>query len=206
MIALLRGMVAGADSESVVLDVRGVGYRVFVPVDLLPDLRSAESEAVLHTVLVVREDALMLFGFRNTAERDLFVTLQSVTKVGPRVALGIIGALGFGALVRAIAAGDTRALTAAPGVGEKLAQRLVLELKERVAEVALEQSVESRLAESAGRGSTDDLVAMLVNLGYSRSDSRRAAEEALRGAGAEGDLAAAVREALKVLAAERGRT
>lgn len=205
MIALLRGVVLGRDDESVVVDVGGVGYRVCVPSDLLHESGLVSAEIVLHTELVVREDSLTLYGFREPAERDLFVVLQSVSKVGPRVALGILGALGYRALVRAIADGDTRALTAAPGVGERLAQRLVLELRERLAEVALEQSVESRVTQAAS-GSAEDLIAMLVNLGYSRSDSRRAAEEALRGAGPDTDLAAAVREALKVLTAERGRT
>ncbi|MPZ89004.1 MAG: Holliday junction branch migration protein RuvA [Nitriliruptorales bacterium] len=130
MIALLRGRVAAATLGQVVLDVHGVGYVVRIPPGSAPG--SPGEEITLHTHLAVREDAMTLYGFARASARDLFTVLLGVTGVGPKVALAALGTLGEDALRRAMVAEDVTALTVIPGVGRKSAQRMILELRERL--------------------------------------------------------------------------
>lgn len=130
MIALLRGRVAAATLGQVVLDVHGVGYVVHIPPGTSPG--SPGDEVTLHTHLAVREDAMTLYGFARASARDLFTVLLGVTGVGPKVALAALGTLGEDALRRAVIAEDVTALTVIPGVGRKSAQRMILELRERL--------------------------------------------------------------------------
>jgi Holliday junction DNA helicase RuvA len=165
MISRLRGKVAGRGEEGVVLDVNGVGYLV------LPTRRAAQKargkgEVTLDTYLHVREDALQLYGFADTAERELFIHLLSVSGVGPKVALSIVSGSTPAELLRAIALEDTARFQAIPGIGKKTAQRVVLELKEKLGDGV-------DIPADAGR---PDLVARdaLVELGYTVVEADRA--------------------------------
>ncbi|MBV8474859.1 MAG: Holliday junction branch migration protein RuvA, partial [Hyphomicrobiales bacterium] len=129
MIGKLKGIVETVDDEELILDVGGVGYVVSASARTLRALPPAGQAATLHIEAQVREDAIRLFGFLTTAERDWFRLLQSVQGVGAKVALGILGALSGEALSAAIARQDKAMMARAPGVGPKLAARLVLELK-----------------------------------------------------------------------------
>lgn len=129
MIAMLRGRVVSAALGELILDVHGVGYRVRVPV---ASFGAIGDEVVLHTHLAVREDAMTLYGFSDAVGRDLFETLLTVTGFGPKLALAAIGALGAEGLRRAVLGEDVHALTAVPGVGKKSAQRVILELREKL--------------------------------------------------------------------------
>jgi holliday junction DNA helicase RuvA len=130
VIALLRGRVAAATLGQVVLDVAGVGYQVRIPPGT--PVGAVGAEVTVHTHLAVREDAMTLYGFADVAGRDLFETLLSVTGVGPKLALAAIGSLGADGLRRAVVTEDVAALTVIPGVGKKGAQRMVLELREKL--------------------------------------------------------------------------
>ena len=130
MIALLRGRVVAAALGEVVLDVGGVGYQVHVPPTAVHAGLGAET--TLHTYLAVREDAMTLYGFAEPSAKALFVALLSVTGVGPKLALAAIGTLGAEGLRRAVVTEDVAALTVVPGVGRKSAQRIVLELREKL--------------------------------------------------------------------------
>jgi Holliday junction DNA helicase RuvA len=170
MISRLRGTVAGRGEEGVVLDVNGVGYLV------LPTRRAAQKargkgEVALETYLHVREDALQLYGFADAAERELFTHLLSVSGVGPKVALSIVSGSTPAELKRAIALEDTARFQAIPGIGKKTAQRVVLELKEKLGE-----GVE---VPAAGQPGSAHLVARdaLVELGYSLVEADRALAE-----------------------------
>ncbi|CAN5869879.1 Holliday junction branch migration protein RuvA [soil metagenome] len=133
MIALLTGTVAAASLGEVLLEVGGVGYRVLVaPASVTTDVGAT---VTLHTHLAVREDALTLYGFPTAAARGLFTTLLGVTGVGPKLALAAIGTLGADGLRRAVVTEDVAALTVVPGVGKKGAQRMILELRERLGSV-----------------------------------------------------------------------
>jgi holliday junction DNA helicase RuvA len=172
MISRLRGAVAGRGEEGVVLDVNGVGYLV------LPTRRAAQKargkgEVTFETYLHVREDALQLYGFADAAERELFVHLLSVSGVGPKVALSIVSGSTPAELLRAIALEDTARFQAIPGIGKKTAQRVVLELKEKLGDGV--ELAEAKTAQPAG----GHLVARdaLVELGYSVVEADRALAE-----------------------------
>ena len=169
MIARLRGVPAGRRDDGLVLDVGGVGYLVHATSSALRRANGA-SEVSLETYLHVREDALQLYGFAEAAERELFEHLLSVSGVGPKVALAIVSGSSAADLRRAIALGDTARFEAIPGIGKKTAQRVVLELKEKLGTVA-----GVPVPERAASGHPD-LIARdaLVELGFSIPDAERA--------------------------------
>lgn len=169
MIALVRGRVAASGLGAVVVDVNGVGYHVHVP----PGRISAQpgAEVTLHTHLAVREDALTLYGFADTATRDLFETLLGVSGVGPKLALAAIGALGADGLRRAVVAEDVAALTVIPGVGKKGAQRMILELREKLGAVAVAGRVPGTPAAQDARAEVREALAAL---GYAAGEVQAA--------------------------------
>jgi holliday junction DNA helicase RuvA len=132
MIAFLEGEVVEVGLNRVVLDVGGVGYELVVPSSLLSALAAVGGRARVHTRMVVREDSMTLYGFPSPDERELFDLLTGVTGVGPKVALAFLSSLSSDALRRAVVAGDADALTVVPGVGKKVAQRVVLDLRDRL--------------------------------------------------------------------------
>jgi Holliday junction DNA helicase RuvA len=132
MISFLEGEVIDKGVDRVVLNVAGVGYELVVATSLLAVLPPVGEQARVHTRLVVREDSMTLFGFASPDERELFDLLTGVTGVGPKVALAFLSSLKPEALRRAVAAGDADALTIVPGVGKKVAQRVVIDLRERL--------------------------------------------------------------------------
>jgi len=188
VIGMLRGTVAGSALGHVLLDVGGVGYRVAVPLGMATG--RAGAELVVHTHLAVREDALTLYGFAAAPDRDLFEVLLGVTGVGPKVALAGISALGAEGLRRAVLTEDVAALTAIPGVGRKGAQRMVLELRERLGAGADDDLPAATGAPGDARG---EAAQALAALGYAPGEAQRAldaaagapdagAEELVRGA------------------------
>lgn len=132
MISFLHGRVAEKSAGRAVIDVGGVGYDVQVPASTLAKLPAVGKDARVHTRMVVRDDAMTLFGFASTDERELFDLLVTVTGVGPKVALSFLSVLSPDAFRRAVRSGDVAALTVVPGVGKKVAQRVVLDLKDKL--------------------------------------------------------------------------
>ncbi len=201
MIAQLTGTVAGTEANSVVLDVNGVGYRIFVPSSVLSSLPEVGGKTTLYTVMTVREDDISLYGFGSVEERQVFQLITGVAGVGSKIGLAMLSVYSPGELSRAISSNDTKALGKVPGVGPKLAQRVCLELGERMAEFAFNR----RLEEVTSGGSPEenaafeDVVEALVNLGYSRPDSKKAAERALSAAKDKTNTSALFREALNLL-------
>ena len=196
MIASLRGRVAAAGLGDVVLDVSGVGYRVLVPPGTTVGVIG--STATLHTSLVVREDSLTLYGFPEPADRALFETLLTVTGVGPKIALAAIGTLGADGLRRAVLDEDVAALTLVPGVGRKGAQRMILELRERLGGTA------GTLPGAPSGGPLDaraEVREALASLGYAASEVGKV----LEGLPADPDASAEelLRSALRGLGAGR---
>ena len=167
MIARLRGRFAGESGDCVVLDVGGVGYLVQATARARRRAREGD-EVTLETHLHVREDVMQLYGFADADERELFQALLGVSGIGPKVALAIISGSTTTELRRAIVLEDTARFEAIPGIGKKTAQRVVLELREKVAAAAADAP--------AARGSADSLVARdaLVELGYSVVEAERA--------------------------------
>jgi Holliday junction DNA helicase RuvA len=188
MIALLRGEVVVRRADHVVILSGSVGYRAAVSAQTLAHVPAVGEEVTLHTHLIVRDDALALYGFASEQERDLFLMLLSVQAVGPKVALAVLSAGPPRALIGALAAGDAARFQAVPGIGKRTAERIIVELREKVDGFdAHPPAAGARVPIVARRGEAQDprLLARegLLELGYAPSE----AEELL--AGAEGDTA-----------------
>jgi holliday junction DNA helicase RuvA len=200
MIALLTGRLAFKAPTHLVLDVQGVGYEVFIPLSTyygLPNLSESTSLSI-HTH--VREDAIQLFGFLTLQEKDAFVLLTSVSGVGPKLALSVLSALPVSGLVSAIQAGDVEKLTTVPGIGNKSASRLVLELKDKVGKL---HSGLAPVSDSPGQGQDaifDDALSALVNLGYRPQDAKEALKQVKNSNPESIALKDMIRESLKELA------
>ncbi|MBB1016992.1 Holliday junction branch migration protein RuvA [Dietzia sp. DQ11-71] len=196
MIASIRGTVAEIGLDRCVVETGGVGVLVHATPAALAGLRRG-AEGMLHTELVVREDSLTLYGFDSVDARQLFLTVQTVSGVGPRLALAIVATLEPEALVRALGTGDVRALTRVPGVGKRTAERMVLELKDKVGPVADGGSVGIQSGTTGGSAATE-VAEALEGLGFSSAEAEKTATAVLA---AEPDLdpAQALRLALKSL-------
>jgi holliday junction DNA helicase RuvA len=203
MIGKLRGLVDSVGEDEVVIDVNGVGYVVAVSARTLRALPAVGAEAALFIETYVREDAIRLFGFLSTSERDWFRLLQSVQGVGAKVALAVLGTLTGEKLSSAIARQDKAMVAQTPGVGPKLAARIVLELKDKGPMLGV---ADLGGAIAAGEGASRlpkpaaDAVLALVGLGYGQPQAASAVSQAFGALGAEATTAALIRAGLKALA------
>jgi Holliday junction DNA helicase RuvA len=175
MIGYLAGKLLRTTPDLVLLDVGGVGYELHIPLSTYYEVQDKEegSQAFFHVHTHVREDALLLFGFLTEQERRLFEKLIAVSGIGPRLAQTALSGMSATDLSAAIAKGDVRRLTSIPGVGKKTAERMVLELKDKVGDIPTREQV-SRAAPA-----DQDLVSALVNLGYKQSVAEKAVSKVL---------------------------
>ena len=201
MIASVRGPVAHVGLDHVVVEVGGVGMLVHTTPATASGCRRG-SEASLATSLVVREDSLTLYGFSAPAERDMFEVLQTVSGVGPRLALAMLSVMGPDQLAVALSSGDTKALTTIPGIGAKSAERLVLELRDKVGAVRGGGTAPAD-GPSTGVGGREpwrgQVTEALVGLGWSAKQAGDAVERVAASAPADADIAAYLRLALREL-------
>ena len=174
MFAHFDGIVAEKNADSIVLDVNGVGYLLFVSGATLSMAPAAGERMKLYSVLNVREDAMELFGFYSREEKRMYERLKGVSGVGSRTALQILSSMSVRDLSLALVAGDANALTRVPGIGKKTAQRLVLELKDKVEDSQLTGGAAAISPKSAEAGPEAEAVAALVALGYSASEAAKA--------------------------------
>jgi Holliday junction DNA helicase RuvA len=179
MIALLRGTLLEKHPSRVVLDVAGVGYDVQVPLSTFYELGEPGSSVSLRIHTHVREDALALFGFRTHLEQDLFERLIAISGIGPKLALAVLSGIEPANLIRAIRTQDVARLTAIPGIGKKTAERIGLELKDRLP-TAQPTSEPAPPAASPQDQLHDDLMSALLNLGYQRAAAEKAVDATLR--------------------------
>ena len=193
MIAFVRGSVAALTPSSAVVEVGGVGIELNCTPGTLAELRVGQ-EATLPTSMVVREDSLTLFGFLSEDERTTFELLQTASGVGPKVAQAILAVHAPDGLRRALAAEDVKALTQVPGIGQKGAQRIILELKDRIGPVVTEPGLSS--TEVAWR---DQVRQGLLGLGWSAREAEQAVVAVAPEAGAQPDVAVLLRSALRTL-------
>ena len=177
MIALLRGRLAEKNPNRVIIDVQGVGYDLQVPLSTFYELGEPGADVVFRVHTHVREDALALFGFATMLELQLFEQLIGVSGIGPRLALAVLSGIDPPDLVRAISQGDVGRLTGIPGVGKKTAERIGLELKDRL--LALLAVEPEPGADGPSTDLRSDLLSALVNLGYPRQLAERAVDAAL---------------------------
>jgi Holliday junction DNA helicase RuvA len=197
MIASVTGVLAARDGEIIVVQTDGgVGYEVTVPAGVAGRLPPSGGRVSLHTELVVKEDGWSLFGFDRAAERQIFQRLLGASGFGPKLALSLLSALGAERTVRSIRARDLAVLSSVAGIGRKKAERLVLELRDRFEDVALEPDVEH----TAG---SDEAVRALMGLGYAAGAAEDAVRAAIAGGSPE-ETPQLIRRALQRLAARGG--
>lgn len=201
MIAQLTGLVDALEDGRCVIDVAGVGYLVHASSRTLAALPRPPESVKLLIETHVREDAIQLFGFLDTAERDWFRLLTTVQGVGPRVALSILSALSPRDLIGAIAGRDQASLTRAPGVGARLAARLLTELKDKVGGMPSSPGHAIPTAAAQPRGAAGDALSALVNLGYRRPEAQSTVARVVDRLGESAALDAIIRDSLKELAA-----
>lgn len=185
MIAHLSGTLLFKQATSVIVDVGGVGYEVTIPLSTFYDLEDAGSNVNLRIYTHVREDTLQLFGFKTLRERELFLKIISVSGIGPKLGITLLSGMSADELVASIRNNNLARLTLIPGIGRKTAERLVVELREKVAELSSAQLEEEFATREATRTeATEDTVradalSALLNLGYQRSSAEKAIDGAL---------------------------
>lgn len=195
MIASLTGTLRSKSPTEILVDVNGVGYSVSIPLSTYSRLGEINSSVSLLTYLHVREDAMLLFGFATESERNLFRLLISITGIGPKTAQGILSGISVAELHQHISAGNVNALTAIPGIGRKTAERLVVELRDKIGRT--DQSPETATGDKSAQVRNEALLA-LTSLGYNRVSAEKAIRMALNdGSGAQVSLEELIKKALK---------
>jgi holliday junction DNA helicase RuvA len=204
MIARLTGTLVTKAVDHVVLDVRDVGYRVYIPLSTYYDLPEINVSVSLLIHTYVREDSFQLFGFLSGSERDLFEALLRVTKVGPKLALAMLSGMSASDVQQAIIEGDVQRLSAVPGVGRKTAERIILELRDKLVKGKSELIV-GLAPRSKGQQIVADAVTALQNLGYPSGVAERTVGQVLRtiDPAQTPALKELVRDALRVLGQEK---
>ena len=197
MIASLNGLVESKSGDEVVIDVNGVGYRVYLSLRSQARMPPEGQKVKLFIRTVVREDAFDLYGFATADEEELFLMLTSVSSIGPKTAMTILSGMEPTELAHAIAANDLARLTKLHGVGKKTAERLVVELKDKVKPLLITAPALQAVGGGALAGLPSDLVSALVNLGYKEATAEKAAEAAAQKLGPDAKLDALIREALR---------
>ena len=197
MIAMLRGTIAHKSPDHIILDVNGVGYRVQIPFSTYYDLPEEGGAAILQIHTSVREDAIQLYGFRTRLEKSFFQLLISVSGVGPKLARDILSNIQPGPLAQALSQADILKLSSIPGIGKKTAERLILELKEKVGKLDLGSTPATETRMIPEEDVVEDVVSALMNLGYKEPQVRKVLGglDASRG----GSLEELLKQALKVL-------
>jgi Holliday junction DNA helicase RuvA len=197
MIALLTGQIAYKSPDHIILDVQGVGYRVHIPFSTYYELPEEGGAATLHIHTSVREDAILLYGFRTRLEKSFFQLLISVSGVGPKLARDILSNIQPAPLAQALRQSDLGKLATIPGIGKKTAERLVLELKDKVGKLDLSSLPAAEIREIPADDVAEDVVSALLNLGYKEPQVRKA----LAGLDASGGISVEglLKQALKTL-------
>jgi Holliday junction DNA helicase RuvA len=189
LIAYLRGKLLLKQPSLVIVDVSGVGYEVNIPLSTFYELGEIGSDLSLTIHTHVREDSLQLFGFRTNREKEMFLKLTSVSGIGPRLAITVLSGIPVSELVSAIRSNDLARLTAIPGVGRKTAERMVVELRDKLGAA---WAPETEIGQPAGQGSDgaaavasvmDDTIAALIGLGYQKAVAERAVSAVMREGG-----------------------
>jgi Holliday junction DNA helicase RuvA len=197
VIALLRGRLVEKNPSRVIIDVGGVGYDVHVPVSSFYGMTEPGGEIALRVYTHVREDALALYGFATLTELRIFERLIGVSGIGPKLALAVLSGIESEDLITAIERADIGRLTAIPGVGRKTAERIALELKDRLGALAGDEPASGATAPAAAGSMKDDLLSALLNLGYHRPLAERAVASALKTGASSFEIA--LREALRAV-------
>jgi len=201
MIALISGKIVYKGIAHVIVDVQGVGYRVFIPLTTFYELPEAGQMITLHIHTNVKEDAINLFGFNTVQERDFFQLMISVSGIGPKIAMNILSGISVPELLNAISSGNVNKLVRIPGVGKKMAERLILELKEKVLKkIMLEKVPEAGVQSRVDDIVMEDVLSALVNLGYKSNVAQDALDKVLRSSEEKLGMDKLLKKTLKIIA------
>jgi Holliday junction DNA helicase RuvA len=200
MIGFLSGKILEKDANTVIVDVGGVGYEVTIPLSTFYELGEVGSDVQLRIFTHVREDALQLFGFKTSRERDIYLKLISVQGIGAKSGIAMLSGMNADEIVAAIRTNNLVRLTSIPGVGKKTAERIVIELRDKIGELSAAASASSGSASDQAPDTVfDDALSALVNLGYQRNAAEKALQDASKD-GAELSVQKLLRAALQKLA------
>jgi Holliday junction DNA helicase RuvA len=201
MIALINGILLHKSVDHVIVETQGVGYRIFVPLTTYYELPEAGSAVVLNTHTSVKQDGIHLFGFITDKEKKVFQLILSVNGIGPRLAVNILSGISAEELINAIAQGDLGRLVRIPGVGKRMAERMIVELKDKAVKLQADGS-EDRSAPLPDENDqiVEDALSALMNLGYKRDKARRAIDATRETIEGTATLDRVLKETLKILA------
>jgi len=197
MISFLRGKLVAASPTHVIVDCNGVGYEVAIPLSSFDKLPAPGGDVRILTYLHIREEAHQLFGFMTEAERGLFKLLLSVSGVGPKIALTLLGGMSAIALKGAIVSNDIKSLSRIKGVGAKTAERLCVELRDKIGAIGAAEAAGARHALTAEDQKLNDAILAMVSLGYKQLEAHKAVHAAIAKLGAAATVEEIVRQALK---------
>jgi Holliday junction DNA helicase RuvA len=205
MIAYLAGKILEKEANSVIIDAGGIGYEATIPLSTFYELGEIGSDVALRIFTYVREDALQLFGFKTLQERELFLKLITVSGIGPKVGISMLSGMNADEIIAAIRTDNLARLTSIPGIGKKTAERLVIELRDKVASLASISSASTSASSDGGQTAAstneiyDDAISALVNLGYQRNAAEKALKQAVQD-GTEMSVQKLLRKSLQLLA------
>lgn len=201
MIAYIKGNLSFANPLFVVIETGGIGYKIFIPASLFSKLPQLQEEIVLHTSFVIREMSQTLYGFLTEQERDLFEALMNVTGIGPKLALSIIGHLPGAELHHAISNHDIPTISKVPGIGKKMAERLIIEMRDKISTIInlnpSDFAVHATFDPRAQR--VNDAMSALINLGYTQVTAQKAIKKTLKDLPETADLSELITSALQNL-------
>ena len=200
MIALISGKIVYKGISHVVIDAHGVGYRIFIPLPTFYELPEAGQIITLHVHTHVKQDAINLFGFYTVQERDLFQLMLSVSGIGPKMSMNILSGISVQEMLRAISSGDVRKLISIPGLGKKLAERLILELKEKVVKKMMAEEMPAiDNQQKINEIIREDVLSALINLGYKSNMAQAALDKVLYTSAKELAMDQLLKKTLKIL-------
>lgn len=199
MIAFIKGTLIQATPASIVVETGGIGYKIFIPASVYPKLPQIENPVLLHTSHVIREISQTLYGFLSYQERDVFEALMGVSGIGPKLALSLIGHLSTHDLQHAIANHDIASLSKVPGIGKKTAERLIIEMRDKLSQLLPPDpsSLAVHVNADPRAQKISDAMSALINLGYNQMTAQKAIKKTLKDLPESIDLAELITSALK---------
>ena len=201
MIALINGLLINKAISHVIVDANGIGYRIFVPLTTFYELPSMDQPVTLQIHTHVRPDAISLFGFGTEEEKNVFELMLSVSGIGPRLAINILSGISAEELIRAVSYGNLNRLVSIPGVGKKMAERMILELKDKMVKLSIYEAIYKVDGDIEVYDSIiDDVLSALVNLGYKNQKARDVLDKIIKESSESLTLDVLLKKALKILA------
>jgi Holliday junction DNA helicase RuvA len=200
MIAHIQGRLHFKSPENLIIDVDGIGYQVHVPLTTFYELPDVGNTVALHIHTHVREDALQLYGFKAQEEKALFVRLMGVAGIGPRLAVNILSGISPAELAECLGQGDLARLISIPGVGRKTAERIMVEMRDKLPALAADRDIALSVKSAADEAVMNDAISALVNLGYKKGVARKAIDKAMERLEGEINLEGLLKESLRALA------